>query len=131
MSLSETIISPFIFDSQLEDNFLTDYCDGDLSFSQVMFEAFLETATDEINLLEKAISSTDYNSIAEIAHRVKANFAYVGLSKDGEDLGKIDSQAKSGQLHPDANQIIERIRSHIEIINKENNRLSVYLQSLS
>jgi len=129
MSISETINKPFTFDKQLEDDFLTEYCDGDLDFCLSMFEVFLETVSKEILQLSTAISVRDFSKISEIAHRVKSNFAYVGFSRDGESLSLIDAAAKSDQVHPDANQTIELIKSHIIIIEKENIRLSAYLQS--
>jgi HPt (histidine-containing phosphotransfer) domain-containing protein len=118
----------FAFNQELDSDFLTQYCDDDLHFCSDVFAAFLDTCREDVEELAQAIKARNYKTISQIAHKIKPNYAIVGLSGDGEALAKLDHQAKEESISEDANELIENIRNHISIIEEDNNRLMKFLE---
>ena len=83
----------------------------DIDTVKVLCEEFIETTPEEISILNEVINSSNFERIAEAAHKLKATFKYFGLSST-PDLINIELGAKKGIP-------IEEIKNLLESVNKD------------
>jgi len=87
----------FIFNENLDADFLSDTYGNNLSFGAKMFGLFLRTIPSDLQELSRAVKDLDYPMVQAVAHKIKNNFTWVGLSKlskvthDLEDLARAKS----------------------------------------
>ena len=76
---------------QLDQNILTKYYGGDRGRATVMFELFLKTIDLDFDAFLTAFSTTDLSSMKALAHKMRPNFAMVGLEIMSDKLHEIES----------------------------------------
>ncbi len=90
----------FQFSSSLSSEFLTSFYGDDIERAGLMFSIFLKNIDHELSRLEKFLIDRDMESFVSLAHKIKPNFAMVGLPecsesmKDLENIGKNNDYGK-------------------------------------
>ena len=103
---------------QLDQNILTKYYGGDRRRATVMFELFLKTIDLDFDAFLKAFSSTDLSSMKALAHKMRRNFAMVGLEIMSDKLHEIESIIEVKDLNK-INLTPEELRMKFEKQKKE------------
>ncbi len=93
--------SVFIFSESLDQAYLQEFYQDDLSRAELMFDVFLKVIDAEFQRLEELMIGEDWKAFSSQAHKIKPNFQMVGLpelsrrmknyeaAKDDVDLRKM------------------------------------------
>lgn len=80
----------FKFSDELDTSYLNEFYGDDLERARMMFEIFLNTIDEEIIKMNHYFESEDWDKFASQAHKIKPNFAMVGLSDISETMRKYE-----------------------------------------
>ena len=83
-------IDVFHFSTELDNEYLANFYEGDLDYAADMFDTFLEYTVAEFPSLKSAVAGGDLEKIRKAAHKIKPTFAMVGLTKLRDELAKIE-----------------------------------------
>lgn len=75
--------------------YLQDIADGSNEFMVEMIDIFLNQTPEYFENLEKAIQLGDWATVAEISHKVRPTFAFVGVESATETLAQMERNARS------------------------------------
>ncbi|MEQ8556287.1 MAG: response regulator [Cyclobacteriaceae bacterium] len=95
------IPATFQFSANLNSEFLTSFYGDDIERAGLMFNIFLKNIDHELSRLDQFLSYKDMESFVSLVHKIKPNFAMVGLPeysesmKDLEYIGKSDDFTRS------------------------------------
>ena len=81
----------FIFNKELNAEFLEQSYSQNLGFGQKMFSIFLGSIEKDMEILTCALRANDYAGIKEIAHKIKNNFTWVGLPNLSKLMNSIEN----------------------------------------
>ena len=81
---------------------------GNDDFKNEMINLFIGKIPSEMNLLEKAIISRDYDMIKKMAHNMRSSLQLFGLKEQAIYLDEIETEATNLQL---SIQIIKRFQN--------------------
>lgn len=101
--------------------YLHDIADGSNEFMVEMIDIFLSQTPDYFVNLEAAIQTQDWTKVAEIAHKVRPTFSFVGVDVATETLADMERNARSGEkldkivddfaeLKPMVNSVFSKLR---------------------
>jgi HPt (histidine-containing phosphotransfer) domain-containing protein len=77
--------------------YLHDIADGSNEFMVEMIDIFLNQTPAYFENLEQAIASHDWATVAEISHKVRPTFTFVGVEGATEKLAEMERNARSGE----------------------------------
>lgn len=76
--------------------YLSDIADGSKEFMVEMIDIFLKQTPDYLQELETGIAHQDWSTVAEIAHKIKPTFTFIGVEQATEAMSEIEKIARSG-----------------------------------
>lgn len=77
--------------------YLHDIADGSNEFMVEMIDIFLQQTPDYLNQIEQGIEIGDWATVAEIAHKIRPTFAFIGVDEAKEVMAVIENKARSGE----------------------------------
>ncbi len=77
--------------------YLKDIADGSQEFMVEMIDIFLHQTPAYLAELEKSIENKDWSTVAEIAHKVRPTFTFIGVDQLTEIMASIEQKARSGE----------------------------------
>ena len=95
----------------------------DPSLQQQLLEMLLEDLYTQLPLLEKAINSSDWPTVKQLAHHLKTTFPYTGNVLVLEHIRKIEQEALSEKVSPqNIKQLFGVMALHLPLIQQELNQ---------
>jgi HPt (histidine-containing phosphotransfer) domain-containing protein len=82
---------------------INEMAEGDGEFIISVISVFLEEVPEDLELLEKAISQRNYESVYQLAHKIKPNVDLLGMEQtratalEIEKLGKVRPTVKKSK----------------------------------
>lgn len=73
-------MSPFIFNPQLDHEFLNAMYENDIVYAEEVFSAFLEQTRNEFGQVRNCYSNNDWQCLRQKLHKIKPTFSFVGLT---------------------------------------------------
>ena len=92
----------------IDFSYLMELTSGNDDFKNEMINLFIGKIPSEMNLLEKAIISRDYDMIKKMAHNMRSSLQLFGLKEQAIYLDEIETEATNLQL---SIQIIKRFQN--------------------
>jgi PAS domain S-box-containing protein len=119
---------PFDFGDALDNSYLQDFYGDDLDRVKLMFSIFLNNIATEMSTLQEQLDENDWLNFSRTAHKIKPNFAMVGLTEiselmqtlEGVDNGHTSSHdapkvlIKAQQLFVEGRKNVENVLAKIE-----------------
>lgn len=121
---------PFAFTEKLDKEYLNTFYGDDLERANIMFGIFLRTIQDEYAKLQDFYASKDLKGIRETAHRIKPNFAMVGLTAETDLLNNVEQAADAEDLEgitPLLTSFFENYAENIALVESEQTRIAANL----
>lgn len=87
------------FSSSLNNDFLTSFYGDDIERAGLMFNIFLKNIDNELSRLSKFLIDRDMESFVSLAHKIKPNFAMVGLPEYSESMKDLEFIGKSDDFN--------------------------------
>jgi HPt (histidine-containing phosphotransfer) domain-containing protein len=78
----------------LDLTYLNDISGGNIEFMIEMIDIFLDQTPMYFDQLASAINASDWKSVAEVSHKIKPTFAFMGADKAREDIQEIEKNAR-------------------------------------
>ena len=78
-------------------SYLNDIAMGDKALITDMIELFLEGVPVSVEHLKSLIESKEWKRVAEIAHKLKPNLAYMGLNSAKDMLEQLEEDARKNE----------------------------------
>lgn len=89
------VVEAFQFSSDLDVTYLNDFYLQDLDRAQVMFEIFCSTIDSEMEKLRHLLEFEEWKDFSLLAHKIKPNFAMVGLSELSDIMKEYEESDES------------------------------------
>ena len=99
--------------------FLREISDGNENFYKEFISLFLASAPMAISEMEKSYISKDFDSLRQIAHKIKPSFNYVGLKELNQAAAKIEELASKATDTSEIQTHLDKIKSVCEIAFRE------------
>lgn len=74
---------------------INEMAEGDEDFIASVISVFLEEVPEDLESLEKAIDSKDYENIYKLAHKIKPNVDILGMEQAREKALEIETLGKT------------------------------------
>ncbi|HNR06687.1 MAG TPA: PAS domain S-box protein [Saprospiraceae bacterium] len=97
-------------------SYLKELSNGNAAFEKEMIELFIQKTPQDIELLEKALQEPDYNTVKNIAHKLKSTFALFKLDESLIPLSQIETEAGNPPLSIRALEGFASIKQKLEEI---------------
>lgn len=91
--------------------FLKEISDGNENFFREFISLFLASAPKAISEMEKCCSSGEWDTLRQLAHKIKPSFNYIGLKELNQAAAKIEELASKKSDSVEIHSLIEKIRS--------------------
>lgn len=92
----QPVENTFQFNDSLDTAYLDSLFGDDLERAAIMFGIFTRTMSSEIAQLRDQLAAGDFPAVREIAHRIKPNFAMVGLTEETDRMKIVEEAADRG-----------------------------------
>ncbi len=76
---------------------LNEMADGDQDFINSVISVFLEEVPQDLESLEAAIASMDYENVYKLAHKIKPNVDLLGMEQSRATALEIETLGKSAE----------------------------------
>lgn len=80
----------FIFNQQLDAQYLHDFYQGDIDRTILMFDVFIKVTGAEVEKLGQFLEEENWDGFSGQAHKIKPNFMMVGLSGMSETMKRFE-----------------------------------------
>ncbi|WP_307378609.1 PAS domain-containing hybrid sensor histidine kinase/response regulator [Chitinophaga terrae (ex Kim and Jung 2007)] len=109
-------ISGFEFSEDLDVKYLTDLYENNISYAADLFEIFIRTIREELDKLSVVLENKDWNLMKFQVHKLKPNFAMVGLTWISAKMQELENIFRS---NPQPNeeevvQLFKDVRSEVD-----------------
>lgn len=97
--------------TELELNlaYLHDIADGSKEFMLEMIDIFLSQTPEYVSQIQRSIEQKDWLVVAEIAHKIRPTFTFIGVDVATQTMASIEHKARSGvhleEIAHDFNQL--------------------------
>ena len=91
---SITLPDTYKFSTSLDACFLDKTYKSNMAFCEKMFKIFLDSAHEDIEVLEFHVRANNFMEVKSIAHRIKNNYTWVGLPQLSEKMHDIENLAR-------------------------------------
>ncbi|MEM6631351.1 MAG: Hpt domain-containing protein [Bacteroidota bacterium] len=130
----DTLAENYIYSSDLDQDILAETYEGDLEYMHCMFETFVETIEEEIQLLAKVIEAKRLKEVRKIIHKIKPNFSMVGLTGHYQQAITLERlcdslDAFSPELEEKAVIFLNEVKTSRKIIHSETQKLEQALSN--
>jgi len=129
---TETEDDKFEYSNSLDRQYLDTFYGDDLERASIMFGIFLKTVRPEVEKLRNFYELKDAEGIMDVAHRIKPNFAMVGLTEDTDKLNEIELAAIDKNLNKLGEELptfFGEFDAKIKIVEEELSRIESALAS--
>jgi HPt (histidine-containing phosphotransfer) domain-containing protein len=92
---------------------------GNVSFEQRMLNTFIQQTSSDMQKLRQALSEKDWNTIYQIAHKMKPSLHFVGIQVLQSDVHTLEIIAKQNQDPDKITELISRISTLMEMAIEE------------
>lgn len=82
---------------QLNLSYLKEIADGSNEFLLEMIAIFLHQTPEYLDQISQAIALEDWQTVAEISHKIRPSFAFIGADDTKEIMAQMEHMARSGQ----------------------------------
>lgn len=119
----------FLFHPTLDQAFLNSNYGANLGFAKKMFSVFLVSTPKDIESLNAAVEANDIPNIQALAHKIKNNFTWVGLTQLGLLMKEVENMAKQNEvcISKFYIEVLELYQKQLLVIEKETQRLTDHL----
>ena len=77
--------------------YLQDIADGNAEFMIEMMDIFLKQTPAYLAEIDQALLVEDWRAVAEISHKIRPTFAFIGADETKDEMAKIETIARSGR----------------------------------
>jgi HPt (histidine-containing phosphotransfer) domain-containing protein len=77
--------------------YLQDIADGNAEFMIEMIDIFLKQTPAYLAEIDEALHVEDWRTVAEISHKIRPTFAFIGADDTKDEMAKIETIARSGK----------------------------------
>lgn len=95
-----TNISGFEFHNELDVKYLNTLYENNISYAADLFEIFLKTILDEVVKIRKLVEDRDWEQLKFQVHKLKPNFAMVGLTWITSKMQQLENTLNSNTATP-------------------------------
>lgn len=95
-------------------DYISTISEGDKDFMIELMDMFLEQTPPQINLILTAIQQTDFETIANTAHKIKPSFGMFGFNDARHFFASIETEAKQ---KIDINALEKQINTFLPLLN--------------
>ncbi|WP_143307286.1 PAS domain-containing hybrid sensor histidine kinase/response regulator [Chitinophaga vietnamensis] len=109
-------ISGFEFHPDLDVQYLTELYENNISYAADLFEIFIRTIRDEIAKLREMVDEHDWESMKFQVHKLKPNFAMVGLTWITDKMQALENYLRTDQEHhlADISKLFNEISTEVD-----------------
>jgi HPt (histidine-containing phosphotransfer) domain-containing protein len=105
-------------------SYLLNLSDGDLNFVKEIIEAFLQEIPLALQQLETHVKNQEWEASGKVVHKLKPNFAMLGMQKLETKAKQIDACLKETPIDPDQlgilfAQLFVKIREVIPVLTQQ------------
>ena len=101
-------------DQFLDLSFLRDFTEDDEEQMRYFIKKFLKQSPLEMEQLQQALQTADYNSLGQIAHSFKPQLEFVGLKKTAALVKELELGAKTGLPMDQLSGILDQISGDLQ-----------------
>lgn len=95
-----TNLSGFEFHNELDVKYLNALYENNISYAADLFEIFLKTIRDEMVRIRRLVDESDWEQLRFQVHKLKPNFAMVGLTWITSSMQQLENALNSDTLPP-------------------------------
>lgn len=120
----------FRFIDGLDADYLSEFYEDDLDRAAIMFQIFLDHIHKEVNQVKALHEQSEWSELSALAHRIKPNFAMVGLTNFTEILQEIEQHAKNqdiGTLEEIVPSFVRNFENKVKLVEKQLASLNDYI----
>ncbi|MFY0606778.1 MAG: PAS domain S-box protein [Cyclobacteriaceae bacterium] len=123
----------YSFSEELDVKYLEECYQNDLERASIMFGIFDRTIDSEMTRLKSNMEINDWNGVSAVAHKIKPNFAMVGLTSLFKTMEKYESSKKYIEVQEDIKQNFSKLESELFegklLVKKEIEKMNQYLKA--
>ena len=93
---------------------LNEMADGDQDFINSVISVFLEEVPQDLESLEAAIASMDYENVYKLAHKIKPNVDLLGMEQSRATALEIETLGKSAENNEEIAQKFPILKKDIQ-----------------
>lgn len=121
-----------VFSDNLDQNYLNEFYQGDVERARVLFGLFLQVIDKEVMTLVKHFEEGDWNAFAKQAHKIKPNFAMVGLTDLSQIMkiyeGATYDESVRQKINREIHNLSEKLENGRKIVENELRLISQFQQ---
>ncbi|HVI48471.1 MAG TPA: PAS domain S-box protein [Chitinophaga sp.] len=128
-------ISGFEFHEGLDVKYLTALYENNISYAADLFEIFIRTIRDELEKLRVMVNDKDWEAMKFQVHKLKPNFAMVGLTWISAKMQSLENTLRSNQPeHEEAtvalfNEIVDDVNKNYPVVEEEHKRMRQFIDT--
>ncbi|NLR81334.1 PAS domain S-box protein [Chitinophaga eiseniae] len=129
-------LSGFEFNSDLDVKYLTDLYEGNISYAADLFEIFIRTIRDEIRKIDVLVDHRDWEQMKFQVHKLKPNFAMVGLTWINAKMQELENQLRFNQeaYSTEITQLFTEIKEDLDkyypLVEEEYHKMRDFIDTL-
>ncbi|TWF35674.1 PAS domain S-box-containing protein [Chitinophaga polysaccharea] len=129
-------LSGFEFNSDLDVKYLTDLYEGNISYAADLFEIFIRTIRDEIKKIDVLVDHRDWEQMKFQVHKLKPNFAMVGLTWINAKMQELENQLRFNQetYSTEITQLFTEIKEDLDkyypLVEEEYHKMRDFIDTL-
>ena len=93
--------------------FLRTYSGGDKELMKKFIQTFLTRTPESIQQMENALATKDLHAITSIAHNLRPQLSYMGITKATDLVKSIEESAKDGKDAEDLSAKFNRVKEMV------------------
>ncbi len=125
--------SEYVFSDDLDVQYLAECYQNDMDRANIMFDIFDRTIEAEFAKLKSYLDNNDWKGVSGVAHKIKPNFAMVGLTGLFEAMEKYESSKKYLEVREEIKQNFSKLKTEFLegklLVKKEIEKMNQYLKA--
>jgi HPt (histidine-containing phosphotransfer) domain-containing protein len=98
-------------EKQITDlTYIRDFSENDKVFILDMIRLFTEDTPQDLKEMEMAFRNQDYDSLAEVAHRLKPSITFFGIDEIKEDMIELEELCKKRSEPSEIEKLLKKIQ---------------------
>jgi len=98
---------------------INEMAEGDEDFISSVISVFLEEVPQDLQALESALSSNDYERVYQLAHKIKPNVDLLGMEQTRAAALEIETMGKNAASMADIEKVFPILKKDIEQVVSE------------
>ncbi|NIG57631.1 PAS domain-containing hybrid sensor histidine kinase/response regulator [Chitinophaga sp. Cy-1792] len=126
-------ISGYDFSPDLNVQFLNGLYENNISYAADLFEIFLRIIKDELGKIRELLDNDDWSNMKFSLHKLKPNFAMVGLTWITENVQVLESllnekDINKADIENRYNEIVTSLEKYYPVVNAEYEKMRKYIE---